>query len=112
MKESLGQYLRRIRKERNLTLRAVEGKTGISNAYLSQLENSKITKPSPHFLNKLAECYDIPYERLMELSGYPLPELRIDEKPAFRISGRFEDLTEEEKKRVLEYIEFLRSRNR
>lgn len=35
-----------IRKAMGLTLRQVEEKTGLSNAYLSQLENGKIKKPS------------------------------------------------------------------
>jgi len=107
--------LKRIRKERKLTLRVVEEKTGISNAYLSQVENDKIARPSPSFLNKLAKCYDVSYERLMQLAGHPLPAKPNEKErlePAFRTSGSFDDLTEEEKKRVREYIEFLRSRRR
>ena len=114
MKQTLGLYLKRIRKEQNLTLRAVQERTGISNAYLSQLENDKIAHPSPKILYKLAKCYRISYEHLMELAGYPLPvRPKIEAKklePAFRLSTSFEDLTDEEKKRVLEFIEFLRSR--
>jgi len=44
--------------------------SGISNAYLSQLENNKVKKPSPHFLHKLASLYDVPYDLLMEYAGY------------------------------------------
>ena len=115
MKKSLGPYLKRVRKQRNLTLRAVEEKTGISNAYLSQVENRKIIKPSPSVLLKLANCYGISYERLMELAGHPIhPTSEVKEKleSAFRLSSSLGDLTDEEKKRVLEYIEFLRSRKR
>lgn len=116
MNETLGPYLKKVRKQRNLTLRAVEEKTGISNAYLSQVENCKIIKPSPSVLLKLANCYDISYEHLMELAGHPLPaKSRVEKEklePAFRLSSSFSDLTEEERKRVLEYIEFLRSRKR
>lgn len=115
MNETLGRHLKRVRKERKLTLRAVEKKTEISNAYLSQLENGRIARPSPSVLHKLAECYDISYEHLMKLAGHPLP-VRLTEteklEPAFRLSSSFENLTEEEKKRALEYIEFLRSRRR
>lgn len=38
--------LRGCRKNAGITLREVEKKTGISNAYLSQLETGKITNPS------------------------------------------------------------------
>jgi len=114
MHKTLGPYLKEVRKERGLTLRSVEEKTGISNAYLSQLENQKISDPSPRILHKLAECYQIPYEHLMELAGYPTPEeTLIEEKklrPAFRAGISIDDLTREEKERVKEFIQFLRSR--
>lgn len=114
MNETLGRYLKKIRKERKLTLRVVEEKTGISNAYLSQVENGKIARPSPSVLHKLTECYDISYEHLMKLAGHPFPvgteSKRLE--PAFRLSSSFAGLTKEEKKRVLEYIEFLKSRKR
>lgn len=115
MNETLGRYLKRIRKERELTLRVVEEKTGISNAYLSQVENGKIARPSPSVLHKLAEFYDVSYEHLMRLAGHPLPILSTEREklePVFRLSSSFDDLTEEEKKRVQEYIEFLKSRKR
>ena len=66
----LGSGLRSAREARNLSLRQVEEATGISNAYLSQLENDKVKKPSPHFLHKLAALYDVPYDLLMEYAGY------------------------------------------
>src|ERR1035438_9027112 len=68
--KSLGAGLRTARELRKLSLREVEEATGISNAYLSQLENDKIKKPSPHFLHKLASLYGISYELLMEAVGY------------------------------------------
>jgi len=115
MNETLADYLGRIRKEKRLTLRAVEEKTKISNAYLSQIENGKISSPSPSVLHKLAGYYEISYEHLMRLAGHPLPMLPVGSeklRPTFRLQSSFDDLTEEEKKRVLEYIEFLRSRRR
>jgi len=106
----LGPYLRRVRKELNLTLRAVEEKTGISNAYLSQLENNKIFYPSPKILYKLARCYKVSYEYLMKLAGYPTAEK--EPEPAFRLSSSLNDLTPEEREKVLEFIQFLKSRRR
>jgi transcriptional regulator with XRE-family HTH domain len=107
--DELGSYLRRVRKELNLTLRAVEEKTGISNAYLSQLENNKIFCPSPKVLHKLAECYKVSYEYLMKLAGYPTS--KKESMPAFKVGG-LDDLTPEERERVLEFIQFLKSRRR
>src|ERR1700694_4482013 len=67
---TLGDELRRIRELHRLTLRAVENLTGISNAYLSQLETGKVEQPSPNYLYKLAEVYNVPYDLLMEKAGY------------------------------------------
>ena len=109
MNEPLGEYLRRVRKERRLTLRDVERKTGISNAYLSQVENNKIAKPSPSFLHKLAEIFDISYERLMKAAGYPVASSK-ERTVMFRTSKGLKEITEEEEKELLEYLRFLRTR--
>ena len=113
MSKKLGRYLREVRRRNGITLRAVEKKTGISNAYLSQLENSKISKPSPSILHKLADYYKISYEHLMQLSGYPGPELKKRIlTPSFRLESRFNDVTDEEAEKLAEYFEFLRSRRK
>jgi len=46
-----------IRKYLKLTLRQVESDTGISNAYLSQMENRHIKKPSFETVMKLYQYY-------------------------------------------------------
>jgi len=109
MNSTLGTLLKQTRKRRNLTLRDVQKETRISNAYLSQLENDKIANPSPNILHKLAKLYEISYETLMSLAGYPSPSRT---KPAFRIHEDLNELTPEEKDRVLEYIQFLKSRKK
>jgi transcriptional regulator with XRE-family HTH domain len=109
MQETLGEYLRRVRKERKLTLRGLEEKTGISNAYLSQIENGKIFKPSPSVLHKLAGFYGISYENLMKIAGYPMAS-RNQKTVLFRSSAGLEEITEEEEKELLEYLRFLRTR--
>ena len=48
--------LKSLRKKRKLTLRDVENLTGISNAYLSQLETGKITNPGYDIVRKLIGC--------------------------------------------------------
>ena len=56
-----GDYLKAVREAKNLTLRDVEKKTDVSNAYLSQLESGKVKQPSPTLLYKLAQIYEVPY---------------------------------------------------
>lgn len=119
--QSLGAYLANIRTIRKLTLREVEKATDneVSNAYLSQLETNKITKPSPNVLHALAMVYVIPYETLMEKAGYLSPTvssaaevLRSGTKSRHGRVATFatENLTQEEEDSLLEYLAFLRSR--
>ncbi|MCC6588154.1 MAG: TIR domain-containing protein [Bryobacterales bacterium] len=67
--------MKRLRKARGLTLRAVETETGISNAYLSQLETGKAENPSASMLKKLADLYRASSQALMQQAGY-LPIVR------------------------------------
>lgn len=111
---SLGQELRRIRELHRLSLRAVESRTGISNAYLSQLETGKVEKPSPNYLYKLAEVYQIPYELLMEKAGYILrpPSEEKHRTLAGAALATLEDLTPEEAEELMNYLIYLRSKKK
>lgn len=66
----LASELKQLREIRGYSLRQVEKATGVSNAYLSQLERGDAAKPSPDKLSRLAKFYDVAYEQLMELAGY------------------------------------------
>ena len=117
----LGQFLRSIREAKKLTLRFVEAKTGVSNAYLSQIENGKISKPSPIMLYKLSQFYKISYDDLMSKAGFPTSE-SIQENNlesgsgSLRNVGRtsilatLDDVTPEEEEELLEFLAFMRSR--
>ena len=97
-----------------LSLRQVEEATGkaVSNAYLSQLENGKIQKPSPNVLHSLSGVYGVPYEALMEKAGYLLPlEGNVGERKRRVAAFAIDDLTAEEEEELLKYLAFLRSRN-
>jgi len=108
----LGVLLADLRRVKGLSLRDVEDATGkaVSNAYLSQLENGKIRKPSPDVLHTLSGVYGVPYETLMEKAGYLLPS---DQKGGHRrrlAAFAIDDLTAEEEEELLKYLAFLRSR--
>lgn len=113
---ALGPELRRLRSVRGATLRTVENATGISNAYLSQLETGKISKPSPNILYKLAEFYEVPYELLMEQAGYVGGGREGEESKHRRLSAAalatISELTPEEEEALMNYAEFLRSRRK
>lgn len=68
--KEFGEFLRSIRNERGLTIRQIETYSGVSNSYLSQVENGKRSIPSPDILKKLAPALKVSYELLMEKAGY------------------------------------------
>lgn len=111
-KEKLGIFLASARKKLELTLRAVEERTGISNAYLSQLEHGKIKTPAPQNLYKLSEVYRVPYGLLMELAGYPVPESESTDPQSTinTFAARVGEVTQEEEEALVEYLQFIRSR--
>lgn len=109
----LGTLLADLRAAKRLSLREVEEATSrtVSNAYLSQLENGKIGKPSPNVLHDLADVYGVPYETLMEKAGYLRPaETRRGTGRRRLAAFAISDLTPDEEEELLKYLAFLRSR--
>ncbi len=116
VKPTLGEYLASIRADRKMTLRDVEEATekGVSNAYLSQIENDRIRKPSPNVLHSLAEIYAISFENLMIKAGYLMPSSeRADDDRHGRVATFAEhNLTEEEESELLRFLQFIRGKGR
>lgn len=106
---SLGAFLSNIRTLKRMTLREVEEATQkkVSNAYLSQLENGKITKPSPNILYALSQIYAISYEELMEKAGYIISNQTQGKRLA---TFADKELTSDEENALLQYLAFLRSK--
>jgi len=123
MNTSLGDKLKQVRKLKGLSLRDVEAKTGISNAYLSQLERADASNPSPKKLKSLAEYYDIPYADLLNLAGY-LPKNNdiqhnilassVNNRSITILSSAIQsaELTEDEESLVAQYITFLKTQRK
>lgn len=111
--ESLGVYLKALRAGTPFSLRDVEEATRreVSNAYLSQLENGKIAKPSPNVLHSLAAAYGVPYATLMERAGYISPNTPRNPSVKHGRAATFaiENLTDEEEKELLKYLSFYRT---
>jgi transcriptional regulator with XRE-family HTH domain len=68
--DDFGRYLRRLRQERDMTLKEVESVSGVSNAYISQLERGGRKSPHPDILKGLSKAYRIPVEVLFRAAGY------------------------------------------
>ncbi|WJH34497.1 helix-turn-helix domain-containing protein [Paenibacillus sp. CC-CFT747] len=80
--------LRDLRKEKGFTIREVATRSGVSAAYISQLENGNRGVPSPEVLMKLSEGLNASYSELMQHAGYLEPEKAGEEKPAAPVNLR------------------------
>ena len=109
-----GSYFKALREAKSLTLREVEKQTGISNAYLSQIENGKIQQPSPSVLYTLSEIYGVDYGQLMEMAGHIKPsQNRVEGEKHGRIATFAEhNLTPGEEAELIEYLQFIRRKKR
>jgi len=108
---NLGSYINSARRGLGLSLRDVEEATAkeVSNAYLSQLENGKIAKPSPHILYSLSVALHVPYETLMERAGYIVPSTTGEFKKHGRAATfAIDNLTHEEESALLEHLAYMR----
>ncbi len=65
--EDVGEMLRRLRGNRSL--RGVQRLTGISNAYLSQVEKGD-RRPGPRVLSRLAALYGVRLQELLRKAGH------------------------------------------
>jgi transcriptional regulator with XRE-family HTH domain len=109
----LGSYLKQLRQVQGHSLRQVEDATDVSNAYLSQLENDKIAKPSPHILYSLANFYRVSYDLLMEKAGYISKQGTNGNtlsRSATASVAALGEISNEEEEKLLEYLSFIRSR--
>lgn len=109
--KTLGETLKFGREGQSLTLRQVEDAVGISNAYLSQLENDKIKKPSANVLYKLSVLYGVALETLLEAAGIvQLFTHRTKTKKIIKVIGGF-SITDEEERKLVEYLGWIRHQN-
>ncbi|WP_183560869.1 helix-turn-helix domain-containing protein [Mucilaginibacter sp. SP1R1] len=105
--KTLGGMLREARELKKLSLREVEVKSGISNAYLSQLENDKIKKPSANTLYKLGDLYNITFDELMVSAGI-IEQSSEQRNKNVHYAFSSDNLSQEEEQALIDYLKFLR----
>lgn len=116
-----GEYLKSLREKQRMSLRDAERESGVSNAYIAQIERGDRPAPSPEILRKLAIAYKVTVRELLEKAGYlDEPEMKMSEEemvdrayryaiedPEFRVGTRQppEGLTIEAKKYIISIYE-------
>lgn len=104
MKKTLGETLKEGRELIGFTLRQVEDAIQVSNAYLSQLENDKIKKPSANVLYKLSSLYKIDLNALLYASGI----IKDNPGKANFLLAPIGAVTPDEEAQLLDYLNYLR----
>ena len=66
---TLGQYLRHLRLERQLSIAKIAAHTGLSANAIRWMERG-VTQPKPESLKALAEALGVTYEELLFRAGY------------------------------------------
>lgn len=107
--KTLGATLKEYREMMKLTLRQVEESVGISNAYLSQLENDKIKKPSANVLYKLSCLYCVNIEVFLYAAGI-IKDKPLTNSNLIQNIAKAAQLTPEEEAQLMQYLQFLRSK--
>jgi len=78
---NFGTYLKGLRERQRMSLREAERESGVSNAYIAQIERGDRPPPSPDILRKLAPAYKVTVRDLLEKAGYlEEPEMKMSEE--------------------------------
>lgn len=114
-----GDFLKKLREDRKMTLREVERKAQISNAYLSQVERGERSIPTMKMLARLAKVYGVPVSVLTEKAEADLKHKKAGEKQDQKkkselpapdiefICRGYENLTENGKQKIKDFLQFI-----
>jgi len=106
------EIMRGLRKRKGLTLDELADRIGADREELAAMERQESYQPSPHLLDKLSRFYELPQQKLAELSGAVSdvePALR---EQASRFAAQLESfamLTAAERRTVDEFVSFLKT---
>jgi len=98
-KETLGEYIRKLRNNKNIGVREMGRLLDVSGVHISSIEKDKNT-PSPELLRKMAIVLDVDVDKLLSKANQVDPEvINVIKKsstvvPSFLRSAK--DLTKEQ----------------
>lgn len=78
----IGTYLKQVRDQKKITIRQLANYTGISPAYISQIENNSRTSPKPYVLQSLCEGLGINYNDFLIKTGQMSVE-EVEERKSY-----------------------------
>ena len=107
--ETLGDFIRRIRKEKNLSLADVSKQSArfgqrITASYINRIENEPKRKASADRLTALANGLGVPVEQVLA-RAVGLPDSRGKSNDELHLVTRFRQLSPERKADVLKMVD-------
>lgn len=87
--QQLGAYIRRVRTERDISIRALAAQAHLDSGGLARLEGGKVRTPKPNTLHALAAALNVPLPGLFLLAGYVAPHDLPSLVPYLRAKYRF-----------------------
>ena len=76
MKDTFGQILKELRRNRNISQRELADKVGVDFSYISKLENDRLAPPAAETIIRISNILDIPSEVLLSHSGKVSDEMK------------------------------------
>lgn len=123
--KEIGERIKTIRKQKGITLANLGARLGISESNMQRYESGKIASVSIDFINRLAPILGVKPEWLIGWDKEPTPQgYYIDSETAeyaeylrTRPSARLlfsasKGISKEEMQEAVNYIEFIKSRNK
>src|SRR5262245_57199387 len=82
-----GDLVKRLRKERSMTLEQVARKVGSHKGYVSGIENGKVNPPSVKFIRKFARLFSFDEREMVRMAYVDKAPLMIRDEIARALSG-------------------------
>ena len=117
MGKQFGNYLKKIRLDRNMSLRDVEKTAKISNAYLSQVERGERNIPTLKILSRIAKTYGVQVSEFIkraeeEFENESKVKKEIPNPDPEYIYREYMSLSDEGKKILKEYLQYIKEKER
>src|SRR6266508_1436478 len=100
----LGDFIRKTRQKKGLSLRSLADASGLDWSYIGRLEKGEIAGPDPAKLQKLARALELEVEDFYALAGYFMPEGLPELAPYLRAKYDLPEVAAEDINRYLARI--------
>ena len=114
MTRTFGQYLRGLRRSREVSQRELAERVGVDFSYISKVENGRVPPPSGDTIARICEVLSVPSDELLAMTGKMPTQIRrmVSASTAaqqFMRQAHAMDLTDEEWERLTQGLKGLRS---